>query len=388
MDVYILDSLLRRVELIDKFESFIWTERYAEIGDFELRLMSNLSTRGLFTTGTRIATNNSYRVMTIETVEDSVDSDGKIVLDVKGRSLETLLEDRVAKDTMANTVTDPKWIIEGTPGDVARTMFDHICRDGALDLADVIPFLQPGTIFPDDTLNEPGTPIIWEQSPDTLFNAIRAVVDPYDLGFRLVRNFDTSQLYFDVYAGNDRTTRQTLTPPVIFGVHMDNLQNTKEFNSIQNSKNVAYVFSDFGVEVVYGEGVDPDVEGFERRVLLVSASNVTADTVDISAALIQQGQEALARSRALSLFDGELNQNGDYRYGVDYELGDLVEMRSIDGVISYKRVTEQIFVDDAEGERSYPTLSMDLFTAANTWLSYTNNPKVWADWLDEHWAEM
>lgn len=388
MEVYILDSLLRRSQVFDKFESLIWTERFNEIGDFELDLVSTMDNRTQFTAGTRLAINSSYRVMTVESTEDTTSSDGKNVLKVKGHSLETMLQDRVAKDTMSDTTLDPTWVLTDTPGNIARTMFDHICRDGALDPNDVIPFLMPGTIFAPGTIPETETEIIWAQALDSLFNAIKSIADAYDFGFRLVRNFDMSQLYFDIYTGNDRTTRQTILPPVVFSANLDNIQDTTEFSTIEKSKNVAYVFSPVGVKVVYGDNVDPDIGGFDRRVLFVNASDVTADTADIDGALEQKGFEELAKSRASALFDGEINEYNEYRYGSDYDLGDLVELRNRDGVITYKRVTEQIFVSDAEGERSYPTLEMDLFAGANTWLSYTNKSTIWADYTTEFWEDM
>lgn len=389
MEVYILDSLLRRTQVFDKFESLIWTERFNEIGDFELDLVSTMDNRTQFTAGTRLAINNSYRVMTVESTEDKTAADGKQVLKIKGHSLETLLQDRVVKEAFtASPTTDANWVLNDTPGNIARTMFDHICRDGALDPNDVIPFLMPGTIFAPGTIPETETEIVWEQPIDLLYNGIKGITDVYDFGFRLVRNFDMSQLYFDIYTGNDRTTRQTILPPVVFSTSLDNIQDTTEFSTIEKSKNVAYVFSPVGVKVVFGDNVDPDVEGFDRRVLFVNANDVTAETADIDGALEQKGFEALAKSRASSLFDGEINEHNEYKYGSDYDLGDLVELRNRDGVITYKRVTEQIFVSDHEGERSYPTLEMDLFAGANTWLSYTNKPTVWADYTTEFWEDM
>lgn len=390
MEVYVLDSLLRRTQVFDKFESLIWTERFSEIGDFELDLKSTLENRSAFTSGTRIAINNSRRVMTVETVEDSTDPDGKHILKVTGHSIENLLKDRVAKYSLSDTTVEPTWDITETPGNVARIMFDHICRDGALDPKDRIPFLQPGTIFPPGTIPEESTPITVNQSPDELYNAIKGVVDPYDLGFRLVRDFDTSKLYFDIYSGNDRTTRQTTLAPVIFSANLENIQNTTEFTSIEASKNVAYVFSPAGFLVVYGENVDPDVEGFERRLLIVNASDVTTDFIDPMGALLQKGTEELNKSRAISLFDGEVNQYNEYTYGVDYDLGDLVEMRNKDGIITYKRVTEQIFVADAQGERSYPTLYLDLFAGENDWLSWNSKQTVWLDYDNDDiaWSDL
>lgn len=388
MEMYILDGFLRRTQVVDKFESLIWTERWHSIGDFELDLKSTLENRSRFLVGTQVAINNSYRVMKVETVEDNTDADGKSTLKVKGRSIESILEDRVAKENMFNLELNPKWVITDTPGNVARTMFDHIVRPPqALDPKDAIPFLQPGSIFDPGTIPEPTTPIQWEQQPDSLYKAIQDVCKTYDLGFRLVRNFDTSQLYFDVYSGDDRTTRQTVLNPVVFAVGLDNIQNTTEFASIQKAKNVAYVFSNLGSQIVYGENVDPDVEGFDRQILVVK-TNIDPAHPDVNGAHIQAGTEALLKNRSIALFDGEVNQRTQYTYGVDYELGDLVEMRNKDGVISYKRVTEQIFVADRNGERAYPTLALDAFTGVNTWLAWHNKNTVWEDFTTEEWADM
>jgi hypothetical protein len=344
-----------------------------------LDLKSTLENRAQFLPGTRLAINNSYRVMTVETVEDNTDTDGKEMLKVKGHSLEALLEDRVARNAMTDTVTEPSWALLGTPGNIARAMFDHVVRTHSLDPLDAIPFLQPGSIFPADTIPESLTEITWVQNPDSLFNAIKAICDAYDLGFRLVRNFDMSQLYFDIYAGLDRTTQQSTVPPVIFSVGLDNIQNTTEYQTIEKSKNVAYVFSDAGFEVVYGPNVDPDTDGFDRHVMVVNVT-IEAGDPDPTGTMIQAGTEALMANRASAYFDGEVNQYNEYVYGVDYNVGDLVEMRNKDGIITYKKVTEQIFVSDDQGERSYPTLTADLFAGTNTWLEWTNKSTVWLDY--------
>lgn len=388
MEIYTLDSLLRRVEVVDNFESLIWTERFADVGDFDLKLTSTRANRQLFRTGTLLAVNTSYRVMTVESVESITDTDGRMLLNVKGRSLESTLQERVAKYTMGNLTVDAAWVVYDTPGAIARRVFDRICRDGALSLDDRIPFIMPGSIFQASTLPESSVPINMVIEPKLLYDVIKEICDTYDLGFRLVRNFDMSQLYFDIYAGSDRTTRQTTLPPVVFSIDHDNLQNSKELNTINGAKNVAYVFSGFGTAVVFAEDVPPDIDGFERRVIVVTATDIDANTTDVQARLIQQGTEALRKLRSFSGFDGEINQNSEYKYGVHYNLGDLVEMRSMDGVISYKRVTEQIFVHDVEGERSYPTLTMNMFVNANTWLSQLSD-RIWTDFgLTEYWNTM
>jgi hypothetical protein len=388
MEVYILDSLLRRDTVVDVFDSLIWTERYKDVGDFKLVLASTPANKRRFTTGVRLAQNESYRVMTVETVEDSTDDDGRATITITGRSLESVLEDRVAKKTMSNLTTEAKWVLTGTPLQVMTTMFDGVCRTGTLNLGDKIPFLQPGTIFPAGTIPFPQEPITWEQTPASLYDAEKALADAYDLGFRLVRNFDTSQLYFDIYTGSDRTTAQTVLPPVVFAPGLDNLKNTTQLNTIDQAKNVAYVFSEQGYEVVYPIDVDPSVEGFDRRVMMVQADNLegSPSAAVVSAYLIQKGREELAQHRSIFAFDGEIDQNSQYKYNVHYNLGDIVEVRDDTGAANNMRVTEQIFVSDKEGDRSYPTLTVNMTINPGAWLAWDFN-QVWQDLGTETWAE-
>lgn len=387
MEAYILDPLFRRSLVVDAFESLIWAERWAACGDFELSVPATPANRELFSYGSWLATNNSHRVMRIETRENKSDSDGRKMLTLKGRSLESILYDRVAKATMGNLTDDPYWSITDKPADIIRYVFDQICRVGVLDLSDRIPLLYPGTMFPDSNIPEPEDVITAQIQPKPLYDVIKELCDMYKLGFRLTRDFDTSKLYFDVYSGTDRTTQQTVFPAVIFSPDLDNLQNTTELTTIADYKNVAYVFTPVGSAVVYALGVDPEVEGFDKRVLVVSAEDITTTDTSLAEDLMtQRGREELAKARQFSAFDGEISQNSSYTYGVDYNLGDLVEMRAVDGATNLMRVTEQIFVSDAEGDRTYPTLQIDNFITPGSWLSWDYN-QVWQDLgTTEYWS--
>jgi hypothetical protein len=387
VELYTLDPLLRRENVIDRFESCIWTERYKDLGDFELTIYSTRASRTLLKTGTKLAMNESYRVMTVETVENKEDSEGRRVLIVKGRSVEEIMDSRVAMNVLDDLTTNPKWIITNPPATVARKIFHDICVTGILNVGDQIPFIVEGSIMPTSTIPEPIDPITVEIEPTSVYTAIKNICDVWNLGFRILRNFDMSQLYFDIYTGSDRTSAQTTLPAVIFTPELDNLQSTTELTSISLLKNVAYVFSPAGFEEVYALDVDPESVGFERRVLAVNASDITDDNPDVSAALIQRGTEELAQCRTLQAFDGEISQFSQYKYQRDYYLGDIVEQRDGDGNSNYMRVTEQIFVSDGEGERSYPTLEVNQFITTGSWLSWTGN-KVWTDYgADEFWED-
>lgn len=390
MEVYILDSLLRRERVIDRFESLIWTERFKEFGDFELIIRSTPQTRSFIKPGTRWAMNESYRVMTAETIEDTHNEDGKRVLKVTGNSLEALLEDRVAKDSFANTGT---WDFNAVPAAAARKIFHDVCVTGVLDPQDRIPFIFEGNeLMPPSSIAEPIDPIDFKFSPRSVYETIKDICDVWNLGFRMLRNFDASQIYWDIYAGSDRSSGQTVRNPVIFSPELDNLTNTSELTSIESSKNVAYVVTPDGTQVVYPRDVPPDTSGFDRRVLMVDANDITledfgGDTDKFNLAVLQRGQQELAKNTAFQAFDGEINQRSQYKYQRDYYLGDIVEQRNEDGVSNLMRVTEQIFVSDREGERAYPTLAKNTFVNTGSWLS--EGTKTWLDYEDDPitWSE-
>lgn len=381
MEIYTLDPLMRRQYIVDRFISLVWTERWQSFGDFELDIPSSVQTRTLFKPDTYLAMNKSNYVMRVESVEDDNNADGGRILKVKGRSIEAIMLDRVAKDSTSDLTTVPKWIITDTPGAVGRKIFHDICVTGILDSADVISGVVEGSFMPSSTIAEPVDPITVNLDPTTVYDAIVTnVLNPWELGMRMLRDDATGQFYFEIYAGSDRTsTNPTGLIAVIFSSDLDNLQNTKELTTIDKSKNVAYVFSPAGFEKVYPVDVDPTVTGFERRILVVDASDITSTaTPSVTAALIQRGNEALAASRTFLGFDGEISQNCPYVYGVDYNLGDLVEEHNVDGVTSQMRVTEQIFVSDSQGDRTYPTLVTNVTINTGSWLSWIGN-KAWGD---------
>lgn len=389
MEIYILDALYRRVQVIDQFQSLIWTERFSAYGDFELLLLSTLKNRTIFVPGTRLAIDLSSRVMTVETTEDMVDPEGRRIFKVTGRSLEMVLQNRVARGVLSDLTTDPKWILTGLPVAIAEQIFHDICVTGILNTGDIIPSVtESNSIFPVDTIAEPSDTVTYVIDFVTVYQAIKDICDVYNIGFRLVRNQDTTQLYWDVYMGSDRTTHQTTLAAVVFSPDLDNLQNTTELTTVAAYKNVAYVISPVGHEIVYNLDVDPTTNGFDRRVLLVRADDITdPDGPTASALMTQRGKEELAKNRQFAAFDGEIDQNSNYKYGIHYNLGDLVELRNTDGATSVMQVKEQIFVSDAEGERSYPTLAINTFITPGSWDAWDYN-EVWDDVDDtEHWDD-
>lgn len=392
MDIFILDNLLRPIDVVDEFVSIVWTERWQEKGDFELITLSTQANRKRFVFDTMIAIPDSKRVMRVNTVDETTDFEKGAVLKITGFEIVSVTEQRTALVISSFTGEIlPSWDLYGwSPVSLLQYFFFSICLYGDLSADDVIPFLQAEgeTLYPPGTIPEPTGEIEWSQKPASLYSAITDIAKAYDIGFRFYKDPNASKLYFEAYTGSDRTSDQTTLNPVIFSDDMSNLQNTNQYSDNRahfNVVRVVYIHKDeFDNDVTTTEIVsDPELAfssgGFDRKVKLITVTNIPEDVVDISLYLQQLGQEELTKSRTVSVFDGEIDQSGDYLYERDYFLGDLVEVRGNNGGSAQMRVVEQIIKEDDEGRSSYPSL-----------VTKTSiNPGTWASWkYDVEWVEM
>jgi hypothetical protein len=365
MELYLLDNDYRRKDVVDVYESLVWTDRWQSFGDFELDVVSNHKHRSIFKTGTFLFMNKSFHIMRVESVEDELDDSGRVILKVRGRSLETFLMDRIAVEYLPDDTEAPpeQWVIQGgTALSVAYSMYSHVCIQGNLHSRDIFPNVSsfnnnhPAGV-PSNLIPHPITDLKWVQKIDTLYNAIRAVCTSYDLTFKFYRRTNyTEGFLFGITRGSDRTSKQSVVKPIIFATNMDNINSTRYFRSIQDRKNVAYTFaSDYGSRRVNDASTS---EGWKRHVMALTG--VTIDEIDTwerTKEFWAIGQQELKRHRMVSIFDAEVSHNTDYQYDVDYILGDRVELRDQDGSSTEKRVSEYTFVSDRTGQYGFPTLS-------------------------------
>jgi hypothetical protein len=376
MDIYVLDDLRRREHIVDRFESFVWNERLTEMGEFEVVIQPTDLNRSIFVEGKWVIQNGSLRVMVVETLEDSEDSEGRQMLKVSGRSLEAVLEDRVMSAGPVHLNGNDRWELTGLPAAIARLVFKTICIDGKLDAGDKIPDISTSmSLLPTQTNAEPATNITIEEDIQSVYEFLTKFCAQYGLGFAFLLNPETHNLHFNIFSGSNRTAAQVDRTPVVFSPELENLSNVSEFTSSANFKNVAVVTSDFGMVTVYGDTTAHEAAGFERRVLLVKA-NIKEDDENKEQLMTKIGNEELAKHRRMMALDGSIPETG-YIYQVDYWLGDIVEMRRR-GSSNNMRVIEQIFSDDAEGEKSYPTLALESYIAPYSWYAYPPND----DWYD------
>lgn len=410
MEIFILDALLRPIDVVDEYISCIWTERYADKGDFELVTLSTSANRRRFVADTMISIPDSKRIMRVRSVEEKDDEDNGITLTIKGYDLSFILQQRVmATKDLGGMLLATTYFSDSTPMELMDHMVWRICVPASglqISPGDTIPFLNdfvatPGSLYPPSNIPPP-TPggFHWEQKIASLYSAITDICKAYDLGFRLYKDPNSTKLYFEGYNGINRTSSQTEFPPVIFSSDMTNLQSTTEYQDNEAHYNVVVAVYEYAnpdeeavpetltIHVIVS---DPQLVfssgGFDQKTKFISISQLPEGMLigAVPAYLTQLANEELNRSRPVDVYDGEIDQDSQFVYERDYFLGDIVEVQGNNGGGALMRVVEQIIKYDSSGKSSYPSLLTKESITPGTWRSW----KYDVDWVDmgsgEYW---
>jgi hypothetical protein len=366
MDFYTLTKSFIPREIVGEFVSAVWTERYSSAGDVELVTPATPSMVRKLTPGTFLGLRGTKEIMMLDT--QSIEND---LLTTSGVSLPKFLDERVAwfsnPDTSgtglfaeytSDTLTAGQLISSAVEKMVANpVIFPPTFININLDWTrDKIPGLQLGVVDGNGDPKRMSIPI------GPLYTSIQQLAEHEGVGIKLYlvsSKFSTGYvLKFATYRGKDRTSQQTANQLVRLTPKMDSLTDVKELTSQSQYKNVIYVFYNNEVTIHYAEPTLPIPEGFNRRVLMVQAENIYLDADHIAAYEEQTARNAIANNNYVMAVDGQVSPQIDYKFNVDYGLGDIIELEGLTGLLSKARVTEYIRSQDKFGEREYPTLSV------------------------------
>lgn len=385
MEVYTLNEKLEREFVVDQFESLIWAERYSKVGDFELVVQSNTTNQTIFELDTKLVTNLSTRVMMVDTIEDTVNSSGETLLKITGKSIENILTGKNTYNAMLPPAVFPQaWKIDGLPQNIIREVM-QMCSGLFYS-----PIFVDGNFYPADTNPYPDTVIGMAIPVAELFATIQEIAEAYDLGLRLVRNPLNAKLYFNVYTGIDRSSAQSDNDAVIFDPNLDNIASVSYLKSKADMRVYASVTNPLtGILMVVPADVDDAVasaDWFTWTNVIVDTSSMDLDVADPDYwnVLNRLGLDAIGKHKQIDILDGDVPSDA-YRYERDYSLGDVVDMRSGNGLTNRMRISEQILSDGPEGEKSYPTFELLSFITPGSWADWQYN----VEWINaqNHWAD-
>lgn len=376
MEPYTLNRGFLKQDVIDDFFSMIWTERY--FGDSEVELVVPMEPE-LFQKlmpGTFLGVNDSDEIMMLENLSTE---NGR--LKVTGISLMKWLNNRFVRGSTEHYFRH--WIAGPMPPGVAiASTIAYMCFEDSAFLNAIFEMgiEQPGVR---DRLKIPGLGIkhqdlsggdVYIAIPyGPLYDVMREIAVTYNLGQKITLEWANESGYFlgySNYHGLDRTSVQSVNPMVRFSPQLDSFRDIKEVQSIEKLKTDVWVFApnapDDLVNPVAGANysVAPGAgSGFDCRALQVFAEDISSDDVDgdsyaLARAMIARADLHRIENGYIQSVDGVVVDTDQYKYGRDYNLGDIVEVQGDSGFLQAAQVMEYIRTHDATGERAYPTLSM------------------------------
>jgi hypothetical protein len=348
VDIWVLDENLEAIDIVETFSSFIWTDRYNEYGDFELRISADDPSAKALRIDRYLQNRDSDHVMIIETIEVDADAEEGRYLIVSGRSLESILERRIVwglKVLDGNFQTGIKTLINEniiSPSNSARKISNFVFEDSS-----------------DSAITE--LSLRAQYTGDNLYDIIHTICEEQGLGFQVTLT-DSKQFLFKLYSGKDRSYSQTKNPYVVFSPKFDNLISGNYIESKAAWKNVTLVGGE-------GEGTERrytavgNISGLKRREMFTDARDISSTTEDgqtISSdeyisLLRQRGKEKLSETIDVMSFEGEAEMTQMFQYGVDFFNGDVVQLEDGFGHEVRARITEIVMSESEEGFYRYPT---------------------------------
>lgn len=357
MEVYLVDSNMDKIGVLDIFISQIWTDRYYSPGDFEIVLPANDENRAKFRMGLYLQSSESDRTMLIETVEEydadggtDGDKDNLKLIKLTGRSVESICENRVTKES---------WTWKGTPAWLGVSLF----RDSFIQY-DPVRSYSSFDIIPNSfyTLRDnSGFEITYTPKYGQLDDAIREVCSFNDSSFYLQMDKFEGQPRLGYVAYEGRQTR------VVFSEELSTLTGVKLIKSFSSYKNVALVRHSGGtIWQVARDPLYPDRPNmaiprwFQRRLVYVDAMDLKRSDYEdqkiFEMILDARGRAALDEANYIHVVTGNVPDGTPAKYGEHYYMGDTVFVQN--GLESTRaRVTEYTWSTDSSGSSSYPTLS-------------------------------
>ena len=352
MEIKLLDSDFEEIYILDTFKSLIWTDRYWKAGDFEITTAPTPDILAMLLDTTYLALAESPHHMILEDFNIHSDVEDGNQLIITGRSLETLLERRIA------------WSAIAMRGNL-QTEIERLLDDNAISPTDSLRDFA-GFVFNTSADTAVTSLTVDSQfSGETLYKILSDLCVTNGIGFRLFRDLVNDQWDFELYAGVDRSYDQSVNAYVAFTSNLENLLNSDYIESSRSLKTVCLVAGAAGVGSIKTTSVifAPSSSGLSdlaRRELYYEAS-VSRNTPDgeLSEAeyLLQlegRGSEELAKYIYLKSFDGEIDTRM-YNYGDDFGMGDILQIADDYGHETDSRVTEMTYSQDAEGISIYPT---------------------------------
>ena len=305
MEIHVYDRNLKRLGTIENHTSLQWHRKYYECGTFELHTPVTTENLNLLKPGNIITIREKKEAAVIR--GDQTEEESTLVNEIvrNGYFLPIYFNDRL---------TGPLFNFSGTVEDAMRFMINR---------TQPIPLLQITDPIGDETQ------IIFQATYKNLLTYLGKLARYAEVGLRVVPDFKSKTMTFETYKGIDRTQAQGENPRVVFSEAYNNLNQAKHNYSDGTMKTKIVVGgTGDGLDRVYvtvGGGT-----GFDLREEFLDAKDVNKDELtdaEYIEALRTRGMEYLAEHGTIENFEAEAEEDVNFTYEKDYDLGDIVTVK-------------------------------------------------------------
>lgn len=345
MEVYVLNRNFETTSIVDSYTSLIWTDRFNKAGDFELYLPTSKENLDRFQPDYYLWIKNSEHMMIIEDIKTTSDTEEGNNLTVTGRSLESILDRRIVWESTE---------FDGSLQDAIETLIDGNITAPSITERAISNFIFEASTDPAITT----LTLEAQYNGETLYEIITNLCEEKKIGFKVTLN-DSNQFVFKLYNGSDRSYEQTDNVFVVFSPRFENIINS-EYREIKSEyKNIMLVYGkdSKGKEKTVAAG-DVESTGLDRRETYFQANDKAEKTGNFENQLKEKGVEELKKYKVKKEFEGEVETTKMFIYGIDYFLGDIVELEDEYDRQKKTRVVEFVMNQDDEGYKAYPSFEI------------------------------
>lgn len=358
MNITVLNKSFNSLKLIDEYESLIWTDRYNEYGDFEIRTSITDSILKVAQKDYYLISSDSEHVMIIEDLKINSDSENGNELLITGRSLESILDRRIIWNQTN---------IRGSLQNGIRKLLNEAIISPTNSRRAISNFVFLASTDPAIT----SLRVDVQYTGDNLYDAISELCKRFGLGFSVTLNMN-NEFVFSLYKGKDRTYNQNELPYVIFSPKFENIINSNYIESKRTLKTIALIAGEGeGSARITSTASTGSITGLNRREMFVDARDISRTVeneetheqeemplAEYKTLLQERGAVELAEHKMTTAFEGQTETSTVFKYNEDFFMGDIVQIENEYGHMAESRISEMVTSDDSDGVLVYPTFEL------------------------------
>lgn len=350
------------IGIIDTAKSVIWHSVYFGVGDFEIHAAATTDIISLLKTGRYVTRPDNDDVGIIEKIYIPENIEEGETVTASGRFVKSILDRRIIYNLSGNT--NKATILRGNVETAIRTVVKDNAINCPFDSKRNIALLALGAAanIPLRIVDVNGNAAEKQVSYENLLTYTDGVLEEYGIAAKCI--LQRGMFLYTVFSGTDRSRNNTVgNTPIIFSKEFDNLISSEYTYDESTEKNVALIGGE-------GEGLKrfyyllaKSENGLQRREIFIDASSISKEYKDendeeqtytdaqYKTMLDAKGKQDIATLTKTETFDGAIDvTNGNYIYGRDFALGDIVTVQNNNiGIYINVRIREALEYQDENG---------------------------------------